>query len=127
VELSPGDLAARAQLALVLARAGRRDDAARRQAEVDQMRADSERVTALIEGPLQARPDDPAVPHEIAQIALRAGQVGEALRWFEAALRADPDHAPTHRVLAALHHELGNPALSARHRALAQRAARPKS
>ncbi|MFO0796224.1 MAG: tetratricopeptide repeat protein [Gemmataceae bacterium] len=127
VELSPGDLAARAQLALVLARAGRREDAARRQAEVDQMRADGERVTALIEGPLQSRPGDPAVPHEIAQIALRAGQVGEALRWFEVALRADPDHAPTHRVLAALHHELGNPALSARHRALAQRAARPKS
>lgn len=128
VNLAPGDVAARAQLALVLARVGKREEAARRQAEVDRMKADGERVAALIEGPLQARPDDPAVPHEIAAIALRAGQVGEALRWYEAALRADPDHAPTHRALAALHHELGNPALAARHRALAGRAAvRPKS
>ena len=126
VSLAPGDVAARAQLALVLARAGKPAEAARRQAEVDKMKADGERVTALIEGPLQARPGDPEVPHEIAGIALRAGEVGEARRWYEAALRADPDHAPTHRVLAALHHELGNPALAARHRALAQGAARPK-
>ncbi len=118
--LDPGSMAVRSQYALVLARAGKAAEAAREQAEADTLKADAERVTALIEGPLQARPNDPAVPHEIAQIALRAGQIREALRWYEAALRADPDHLPTHRVLAALHRELENPALAARHRAIAQ-------
>ena len=126
--LAPGNVAIRAQYALALARNGKADEAAKQQAAIDRLKADGERITALIEGPLQARPNDPAVPHEIAQIALRAGQVREALRWYEQALRIDPDHLPTHRVLAALYHELENPALAAKHRAIAQRlSARPKA
>lgn len=120
-ELDPGNTAVRAQYALVLARLGKTAEAAEQQARVAQLQADAERITTLVIGPLQTRPDDPAVPHEIAQIALRAGQVREALRWFEAALAADPDHLPTHRALAGVYHAIENPALAARHRAIAQR------
>ena len=126
-ELDPGNTAVRAQYALVLARLGRAAEAAQQQERVAQLQADTERVTALIIGPLQTRPNDPGVPHEIALIALRAGQVREALRWFEAALTADPDHLPTHRALAALYPKIENPAPAARHRAVAQRlSAQPK-
>lgn len=119
--LDPGNLVIRSQYALVLARNGKVAEARREQADGERLKADLERITALVEGPLQSNPSDPAVRHEIAQIALRAGQLGEALRWYESALKVDPDYLPTHRVLAALYQELDNPILAARHRAIAQR------
>jgi tetratricopeptide (TPR) repeat protein len=119
--LEPGNAVVRAQYALVLTRTGKRAEAAQQDAEIAALKADFERVTVLIGGPLQERPNDPAVHHEIGEIALRAGQVREALRWFTSAVRADPRYAPAHRSLALLYHALGKPVLSAHHRALAQR------
>lgn len=123
VALDPGNVVTRGQYAFVLARTGKRDEAAREQARVTALKADLERITVLISGPLQERPNDPLVPFEIGQIALRSGEVREAIRWFTAALRIDPMHAPTHRVLAAMYRELDKPVLAARHRALAQQSA----
>lgn len=120
--LEPGDLTVRRQYALALARGGRAEEAAREQAFADQLAADYERITELIGGPLQSRPLDPAVHHEIGLIALRSGQVREAIRWFESALQVDPGHGPTHRALATLYRDLDQPILAARHRALAQKA-----
>jgi predicted Zn-dependent protease len=117
--LDPGNVVTRSQYAFVLARNGKRAEAAHEEAQVATLKADLERITVLLTGPLQERPNDPQVPFEIARIALRSGQIREALRWFTAALRVDPAHAPTHLALAALYRELGNPVLSARHRALA--------
>ena len=125
VALDPGNVVTRGQYAFVLARTGKRDEAAREQARVTALKADLERITVLISGPLQERPNDPLVPFEIGQIALRSGEVREAIRWFTAALRIDPMHAPTHRVLAAMYRELDKPVLAARHRAMAQQSAPP--
>ncbi len=119
--LEPGNVTVRKQYTLALTRVGRHEEAAREQAVADRLAADFERITQLIAGPLQSRPQDPEVHHEIAQIALRAGQVREALRWFQSALEVDPDHGPTHRALANLYRDLENPILAARHRALAQK------
>jgi Tfp pilus assembly protein PilF len=77
----------------------------------------------LIAGPLQTTPNDPAIHHRIALIALRAGQPKEGLRWLQSALQVDPDHLPTHQTLAGYYHSTGNPVLAARHRAIAQRLA----
>lgn len=121
IELDPGNLVARNQYTFALARTGKQEEAAKARAEADRLKADLERITVLIGGPLQQRPYAPDIHHEIAQIALRSGQVKEALEWFERALRVDPGHIPTHRVLAVLYHELDKPVLSARHRALAQK------
>jgi Tfp pilus assembly protein PilF len=57
----------------------------------------------------------------MAVIALRAGLPKEGLRWLLSALQVGPNHAPTHRALAAYYHETGSPILAARHRAIAQR------
>ncbi len=125
ISLEPGNLVVRKQYAFALARNGKTEAAAREQAASDSLSADLERISGLIAGPLQTRPKDPAVHHEIAQIALRSGQIREAIRWFESALQADPDHSETHRSLANLYRELENPILAARHRALAQKAGGP--
>lgn len=121
IELDPGNLVARNQYTFALARTGKQEEAAKARSDADRLKADLERITVLIGGPLQQRPYDPDIHHEIAQIALRSGQVKEALEWFERALRVAPGHVPTHRVLAVLYHELDKPVLSARHRALAQK------
>jgi Flp pilus assembly protein TadD len=120
VELAPGNLAACERYAFALARNGKAAEAGRVRAQAERLKADLDRITVLISGSLQERPNDPQVYHEIAQIALRAGLVRDALRWFHSALQVDPNHAPTHRALAAVYRQLDKPALAARHRALAQ-------
>ena len=121
----PGSVAARSQYALVLARNGKAAEADRVQTGSRQLEADAERIDQLIRGPLQTNLRDPSAPHEIGRIALRSGQLSEAVRWFEFALQIDPEYAPTHTELANYYHEMGNPILAARHRAFAQRGAAP--
>ncbi|HEY1191730.1 MAG TPA: tetratricopeptide repeat protein [Gemmata sp.] len=121
VQLDPGNLVARNQYAFALARVGKGAEAAQAKAEAERLQGDLERISVLITGPLQLRPNDPAVHHEIAMIALRSGLVDEAIRWFTSALQVDPDYTPTHRALVSVYRALDNPVLAARHRALAQR------
>lgn len=124
--LAPGDYTSRQQYALVLARNGKAAEATREQESIKQLEADQKRISQLIGGPLQTRPNDPTVPHEIAMIALRSGQPSEGLRWLQAALQVDPDYAPSHQALTGYYQSMGNPALAARHRALARQPANPK-
>ena len=122
--LAPGDYTSRQQYALVLARNGKPVEAAREREAIRQLEADQKRIDQLIGGPLQTRPNDPEVPHEIAMIALRSGQPSEGLRWLQAALQVDPGYAPSHQILAGYYQNTGNPALAARHRALARQPAK---
>jgi predicted Zn-dependent protease len=117
VRLDPGNVPARYHYSLVLTSNGKQAEAAKEEAAVQRIQADVQRIKDL----LQQRADDPSAFHEVALIAMRAGRPKEALRWLLEGLRVDPDHAPTHRTLAALYHELGHPILSSRHRAIAQR------
>lgn len=126
IRYDPGDLAIRHQYATILSQQGREEEAAQQRKIIEQLEADGERIKALIEGPLQREPNNAAIHHEIGMIALRAGQITEALRWFHSALQIDPQHAPTHRVLMVYYEETGQPALAARHRALARDTDRKK-
>jgi tetratricopeptide (TPR) repeat protein len=121
--LDPGNAIVRNQYALVLARNGKASEAKAQYDAVKQLEADSERIAVLINGPLQNTPNDPQIHYEIGMIALRSGLTTEAIRWFTGALAVDPNHLPTHRILASVYHELENPVLSARHRAQANRIA----
>jgi predicted Zn-dependent protease len=123
VRLDPGDLTVRHQYAQALTRAGRAAEAAREQQAVDRMKGDLERMSQLIAGPLQSAPNDPAVHHQIALIALRSGRPADGVRWLRGALQVDPDHLPSHQALAAYYQASGNPVLAARHRAIASRLA----
>ncbi len=119
LRFDPGATGARSLYAQALTRLGRTAKAARELETIRTLTADSDRLTELIHGPLQTRPDDPTPPFEIGGIALRAGQPGEAIRWYQAALKRDPHHPSTHTALAVIYHEMGNPVLATQHRALA--------
>ncbi len=121
VRLDPGNILIHNQYALVLGRNGKQAQVAAEYAKAHQLQTDGERISQIIRGPLQDNPNDPALHHEIGTIALRSGLVTEAIRWFTSALQVDPDHLPTHRVLANIYRELDNPALAAKHRAIAQK------
>jgi predicted Zn-dependent protease len=121
VQFDPGNAAAHYLLYLTLSLNNKPEEAARELEARTRIEADVQRIKELISGDLQARPNDPAVQHEIALITLRAGRPREAHRWLLNALQVGPDHVPTHRALAAYYRETGNPVLSARHRAIAQR------
>jgi tetratricopeptide (TPR) repeat protein len=62
-------------------------------------------------------PDDPDPRREIGEIFLRNGREPDGLRWLDSALQINPNHGPTHRVLAAYYERTGRPDLAARHRA----------
>lgn len=122
----PGNFPTRHQYSLALARNGKKAEADKEQAALRILEADSERINQLISGPLQSRPNDPAIHHEIGLIAMRSGQPTEALRWFQTAVQVGPDHLPSHQTLSAYYHDAGNPVLAARHRAIAQNLSRRK-
>jgi tetratricopeptide (TPR) repeat protein len=123
VELDPGDVAGRHQYSLALSRNGKKDEAAQQQEAIRRTKADLERINELLTGRLQEVPNDAAAMHEVAMITMRAGRPQEALRWLLNTLQVDPEHGPTHRVLAGYYRETGNPILAARHRAIARRLA----
>lgn len=124
--LDPGSYSTRQQYSLVLARSGRKVEAAREQESIRQLETDQQRINELIGGALQSRPKDPSIPHEIGAIALRSGQPSEGLRWLQAAIQIDANYGPSHDLLAGYYQNSGNPALAARHRALAKRFAGTK-
>ena len=64
-------------------------------------------------------PKDPDLRREMGELFLRNGRTVEGIRWLESALRIDPRHAPTHRVLAAHYEKTGRPDLARTHGALA--------
>jgi Flp pilus assembly protein TadD len=126
VKLEPGNISFRTKYAIAL---GRNDKKAQSDAEYEKVRqlsADSERIDQLIRGPLQSNPNDAEIHHEIGMIALRSGKIKEAIQWFNAAIQLDPNHLQTHRRLATIYHELENPVLAAKHRAIAQQIASRK-
>jgi Flp pilus assembly protein TadD len=64
---------------------------------------------------ISASPHDPELRREIGELFLRNGRETEGVRWLESALRARPDHAPTHKVLAAYYERIGRPDLARQH------------
>ena len=64
-----------------------------------------------------ATPRDPEPRREMGELFLRNGRTVEGLRWLESALRLDPQHAPTHKVLAAHYEKTGDVELARRHAA----------
>jgi Flp pilus assembly protein TadD len=61
-------------------------------------------------------PDDPNLRREIGELFLRNHRDADGLRWLDSALQIDPNHAPTHRVLADYYARTGRADLAAQHR-----------
>jgi len=68
---------------------------------------------------LLKKPADLAARFEVAKWMLLHGHDDEGLKWTVEILRADPRHAPTHRLLAEYHQKQGNSGLANYHRLIA--------
>ena len=66
-------------------------------------------VRAWLEHALALDPDQVAVSHALAQLALDEGSPGEARERYRAVLERDPEHAPTWLRLGAMELEQGQP------------------
>ena len=119
----PHDASSNSQLALCLERLGKTAEAEtfhRRRREIE---ADMKRLAELYPETLQ-HPDDPAPRLEAGRICQRNGQPKEALRWFQGALQADPNHKPTHQALGDLYERQGDYAQARHHHSRAGSAPR---
>jgi tetratricopeptide (TPR) repeat protein len=120
--LQPGDARALYQLELCFTRQGKTDAARECSARMKQLEDDHRQLREVLGRRMQENPHDPALHYQMGMIVWRAGAVGEAVKWFENALRYDPDHAPSHEALAKYYRLAGNMGRSARHRDLAEKA-----
>jgi Flp pilus assembly protein TadD len=77
--------------------------------------ADLKRVGELGRA-IATTPDDPNLRREMGELFLRNHREVDGLRWLDSALQIDPNHAPTHRVLADYYDRTGRADLAARHR-----------
>jgi len=68
---------------------------------------------------ISASPFDPELRREIGELFLRNNRATEGIRWLESALKIDPAHSQTRRVLAEHYERTGQPGLANRHKGLA--------
>ena len=61
-------------------------------------------------------PNDRASRYEVARWMFDHGHHDEGLKWAREVLRADPNHAPTHQLLADYYEKQGNAGLANYHR-----------
>jgi predicted Zn-dependent protease len=116
IALEPWDHAAHYQLYKVLNQAGREADARVVQVRLKEIEADMSRLNDIIAHQLGQRPADPALNFESGVILVRSGQPGKGLEFLYRALRADPEHSPTHAVLAEYFEGAGDTQRAAFHR-----------
>ncbi len=83
--------------------------------KVDRLMREGKRLQQLLALNLQ-RPNDASIRCEIGQIYLHNRLESAALHWFQAALRANPNHRPTHEALAAYYQNKGDSRAAAYHR-----------
>src|SRR5207248_6752668 len=96
-------------------------DEARAQAETElaaRLRKEHDRILQLRYNILQD-PKDLSSRFEVAKWMLEHGHAEEGLKWTSEILRADPRHAPTHRVLADYYQKQGDAGLANYHRLMA--------
>jgi Flp pilus assembly protein TadD len=116
VTLEPGDFQAHHQLYLCLEKLGKSDDAQKEQERMQQIEDDLKTIQQISTVKMQKYPHDPELHYQAGMIALRAGSIGEALRWFQSALREHPHHIPTHKALAEHYQRIGDFARAREHR-----------
>jgi tetratricopeptide (TPR) repeat protein len=115
VDVDPSDPEAMNSLVLALQQTGATEEARR----VDERRKRAEedlRRVAELARKIAAAPRDADLRREVGEIFLRNGRVQDGLRWLESALRQQPDHEPTHCLLADYYERVGRLDAAALHR-----------
>lgn len=114
--LDPSELEAQFVLATALRMQGRDAEAEAELADYNRQRAELERVDSLLLAEARAPSRDPQIAFEIGQLLLRIHREPQAIHWLTEALDRDPNHRPTHRLLAEYFETHGEPERAAVHR-----------
>ncbi len=121
IALHPDKPEAWETLARCHAALGESDAAKRSLAEFDRCSRELGEVTRRIVRVMQERPDDVLLRIDLAERYERLHEPAKAIQWRFCVLHLDPQHAPSHRALARLFAQTGQPHRAARHRALAEK------
>jgi tetratricopeptide (TPR) repeat protein len=113
-ELAPYDRPAAYSLGQCLQQLGRRDEAKKWNDRFRDIEQDQARLSKITKKLLNV-PRDAGLRYEAGAVFLRIGNEPEGLRWLESALREDPRHVPTHRLLADHYRKHGRPDLAQAH------------
>jgi predicted Zn-dependent protease len=114
--LAPPDQALLIRFSDCLRLLGKDEEARRYREEADRLRADTLQALSLTKRIREESPNDPDLCHELGCILLRLGKQSDALRFFQKALKANPNHRPTHESLTALYEGVGDFERAAYHR-----------
>jgi predicted Zn-dependent protease len=101
-----------------LQKLNKKEEAAAWATRLERIDEDLKRISEVMRA-IHAAPNDPAPRHEVGVIFLRNGQEQEGLRWLANALQQDPNHRPTHELLAEYFEKHGQPEKAAQHRMVA--------
>jgi predicted Zn-dependent protease len=98
---------------------GKQDEAKEYEARLADIEKRFQRLAVLTKK-IAEKPEDASLRCEVGQIFLECGQDTEGLRWLDSALQEDPQHGPTHQVLADYYRRKEDPTQAAHHQQLAQ-------
>jgi tetratricopeptide (TPR) repeat protein len=102
-------------LVLVHQQLGKQAEAKEYERKLQDLRRQYEQLDKLRQG-IHAQPDNIALRDEAGALSLRLGHQEEAEHWLRTALQLDPEHRPTHRLLAEYFEKLGKAESAAYHR-----------
>jgi Flp pilus assembly protein TadD len=105
----PADYQLHYRLYQCLVQNGKTEEAREEQELMKRLEADLRRINEIMSRQMQQTPHDAALHCEVGMLTLRSGTPQEAVRWFQSALKEDPDYAPAHEALADYYQQIGNP------------------
>jgi tetratricopeptide (TPR) repeat protein len=124
--LEPGDYVINYAFYQSLLHNGKWKEAKKLDTHISQLHDDAVKRQQLVQFKLEQNPSDPDLHYQMGCIALRAGEIQNGVRWLESAVKIDPKHAPSHRMLAEFYHRSGQPGRAAQHLELARAADKEK-
>lgn len=117
-ELDPFDYETRYSYAQTLRRLGDEDGFRRENAAAGRLRKENDEITQL-RSDIMKSPDDVELRYRVAKWMLEHGHTAEGLKWTSEVLRVNPNHAPTHKILADHYAKNGEAGLANYHRLMA--------
>lgn len=99
---------------------GREAEADDAQKKLEETAAFGHRFQQLLSGEVEQASTNPEPAYELGKMNLELGREDLGLYWLNTALKRDPDHKPTHALLADYLAKKGDKEAAARHHRLAQ-------
>lgn len=116
LEIDPTDTEAAYALVSALRLQGRDDEAKAMLESCEKNKVLLETVNRLLREEAVRPNRDPSGPSEIGRLLLSIGRERLGVHWLTQALERDPNHQPTHRILADFYERKGDPQRAAIHR-----------